>query len=667
MGNCTNIILPLIVMRGCFDQMRRTAIIAWVLTLLVSAGAQAAPPVEAFGKLEDFSHVEISPTGKYLAAVRWADGAANLTIYNLAPGPGEEPVKALSLDFSDNVEEKIRFVRWLNEERVGVAVSFEHERWDQDTLETRLMSITADLSDVRQIPKLPKNRSSFVAQLQDRVLDFLPDDPDHILMEFDRNGLGQELNVYRVNVNDGTMEGVAFGNETVVGYIADREGQVRFKYAVQEVNNQVFKRALFYRSGDDKGWTLFQEIGKDENFDPRIAGFTNDPSVLYVLRLSEEGYDDLYTYNLTTRLYGNKVFGVEGIDVGSLVSDNYTRRVLGVSYAVDYTKIAYFDGQIASLQEAVDGVLRGTQNLIVGWDRSRTRFVIFATGPQHPGTYYIFDATTNNLSKLFDRYAYEFQPQDLTPVEPITYQARDGVTIPGYLTRRGGNGPMPMVVMPHGGPNARDFLGYEYFAQFLASRGYAVLQPNFRGSTGYGAAFEEAGFGEWGLLMQDDVTDGVRAMIDRGIADPERICIFGWSYGGYAALMGAIKTPELYKCVVSGAPVTDLRRILQENSKYKFAGLDQTNVGKYWKDAGKLRDTSPINNADLIQVPVLLIHGDKDLSVDVGHSKRMYNKLKGNGQDNKLVILEGGNHHLALEHNRVRALKELESFLKKNL
>ncbi|TNE57258.1 MAG: S9 family peptidase [Alphaproteobacteria bacterium] len=647
--------------------MRLIAAITFVFASLLLTPTHAAPPVEAFGKLEDFSHVEISPTGKYLATVRWSGGTANLTIYNLAPAPGEEPVKGLSLDFSDSVEEKIRFVRWFNDERVGVAVSFEHERWDQETLETRLMSITADLSDVRQIPKLPKNRSSFVAQMQDQVLDYLPDDPDHILMEFDRNGLGQELNVYRVNVNDGTMEGVAFGNEEVVSYIADREGHVRFKYAVQEVNNQVFKRVLYYRSGDDKSWSVFQEIGKGEIFEPRIVGFANQPNVLYVRRLSDEGYDDLYTYNLTTRLYGSKVFGVEGIDVGSLVSDDYTRRVLGVSYAVDYAKIAYFDGQIASLQEAMDGVLRGTQNLIVGWDRSRTKFVIFATGPQHPGTYYIFDAATNNLSKLFDRYAYEFKPQDLTPVEPISYQARDGVTIPGYLTRRGGNGPMPMVVMPHGGPNQRDFQVYDYFAQFLASRGYAVLQPNFRGSSGYGAAFEEAGFGEWGLLMQDDVTDGVQAMIDRGIADPSRICIFGWSYGGYAALMGAVKTPDLYKCVVSGAPVTDLRRILQENSKYKFSGLDQVNVGKYWKDAGKLRDTSPINNADLIRVPVLLIHGDKDLSVDVGHSKRMFSKLKGNGQDNKLVILKDGNHHLALERNRVKALKEIESFLKKNL
>jgi dipeptidyl aminopeptidase/acylaminoacyl peptidase len=294
-------------------------------------------------------------------------------------------------------------------------------------------------------------------------------------------------------------------------------------------------------------------------------------------------------------------------------------------------------------------------------------FVILATGPRVPGTYYLLSRENLELSRIGDRYASHLKPEQLHDVERVSYVARDGLTIPAYLTRPVASGPLPMVVLPHGGPTTRDYLGFDPVAQFLASRGLAVLQPNFRGSSGYGAAFEAAGYGEWGLAMQDDVTDGVRAMIERGIADAERICIVGWSYGGYVALMGAVKTPDLYRCAVSGAGITDIRRMLSEGARYKFGLKDRPAVGDYQKDRGKLKDTSPINNVEAIKIPILLVHGDKDRSVPIGHSKKMAAKLKKLGKPHRMVVLKDGNHRLSLERNRVQFLRELESFLTENL
>jgi dipeptidyl aminopeptidase/acylaminoacyl peptidase len=224
-----------------------------------------------------------------------------------------------------------------------------------------------------------------------------------------------------------------------------------------------------------------------------------------------------------------------------------------------------------------------------------------------------------------------------------------------------------MVVLPHGGPVSRDYQRFDYMAQFLASRGYAVLQPNFRGSIGYGHDFLAAGMKQWGLTMQDDLEDGTRAMIDRGIADPERICIAGWSYGGYAALMGAARTPELFACAAAGAAVTDIPRMLKEDSRYKFRTRNPPSVGHYRKDRDKLRDNSPINNVDVIQVPILLVHGDKDRVVPYRHSKKMAARLKKDKKPHVFVTLENGDHHLSLEQNRIRFLKELEAFLAEHL
>jgi dipeptidyl aminopeptidase/acylaminoacyl peptidase len=253
---------------------------------------------------------------------------------------------------------------------------------------------------------------------------------------------------------------------------------------------------------------------------------------------------------------------------------------------------------------------------------------------------------------------------------PIEYRARDGLTIRGYWTRPvdAPDGPLPTIVLPHGGPWARDLWGWDAEAQFLASRGFAVFQPNFRGSTGYGHAFTEAGYGEWGLAMQDDITDGVRWLIDRGMADPERIGIFGMSYGGYAALQGLVSTPELYKAGASLSGVSDVRMFMADVSKnLRHVEVMVQLVGDRRADKDKLSAASPAHNAGRIRVPVMLGHGTRDWNVSVDHSKKMARALEKHGTPVELYIYEDEPHDFLDDRNRAHFFEHLADFFERHL
>jgi dipeptidyl aminopeptidase/acylaminoacyl peptidase len=259
-------------------------------------------------------------------------------------------------------------------------------------------------------------------------------------------------------------------------------------------------------------------------------------------------------------------------------------------------------------------------------------------------------------------------------MKPYPYKARDGLEIPAYLTLPPGRAPknLPAVVYPHGGPDERDAIGFDYWAQFMANRGYAVLQPNFRGSSGYGAKFTEAGLRQWGLKMQDDISDGVKKLIADGIVDPKRVCIVGASYGGYAALAGATFTPDLYACAVSFAGISDLPKMLhsnraQVNSDAKEISFWESRIGSTDENWDQLAATSPARHADQVKCPVLLLHGDGDTNVPIEQSEIEEAALKSAGKNVQFVRLEGDDHYSKLGATRVRTLKEIESFLASNI
>lgn len=632
-----------------------------LVLLTLTATAEAKLSVEAFGKREAISQVRLSPDGTHFAALQWVDGKAALAVYN--PG-GKNPFEVVSLDIDKDVEEKINNIFWMSNDRIGVVVQFEAMRRGVQSSQTRLLSIEKSLNDVQIIPRVERG-AQWTTRNQSEILDMMWDDPDHILMVLFRNDGERKdgLSTYKVNIKTGKLKLEWKGGSYAGGYETDQTGRIRLRWVFERGRSSVLVLNL-----ETEKWDVLTKKPDEEPFWEFVPlGFTADPNVLWIRARNNDGFSEVYEYDLKSMSQGRRVFGVPKHDVEGLRKDPYTRSILGIGYAVHAYVVKYSDPEIAQVQATLDGALTSTRNHITSFDRSRNKFIVFASGPRHPGTYYLYNVQAGSIQKLLEAMPIKMPAGELADMEPISYKARDGLEIPAYLTRPKGEGPYPLVVLPHGGPISRDFQRFYDWAQFLASRGYAVLQPQFRGSSGYGWDFQQAGKQQWGLTMQDDITDGVKAMVDRGIADPDRMCIFGASYGGYAALMGAIKTPDLFKCAVSFAGVSDIGAWIRYGREHYGWSDDIHHVGSIYDEGKQLRATSPMYNIDPIKVPILLIHGEKDIVVQPEQSTDFARKLKKAGKKYKLVMLKDGNHNLPVEKNRIRFLKELEAFLDKHI
>ena len=317
----------------------------------------------------------------------------------------------------------------------------------------------------------------------------------------------------------------------------------------------------------------------------------------------------------------------------------------------------------------LQGQLPGYEIDLQSHNRDENIFVVAAWNDRTQGTRYLYDATSKTLTKLAEITPW-LHEGDLAEMKPVTYQARDGLTIHGYLTLpQGGGRNLPLIVNPHGGPWARDAWGYNPEVQFLANRGYAVLQMNFRGSTGYGRAFWEASFRQWGKKMQDDVTDGVRYAIAQGIADPKRVCIYGGSYGGYCALAGLAFTPDLYACGVDYVGVSNLFTFLKTIPPYWKPMLDMfyEMVGNPETDKELLAEASPVMHAGNIRVPLLIAQGAQDPRVNINESDQMVEALKKHGIAVEYLVKENEGHGFANEENRFEFYEAMEKFLKEHL
>jgi dipeptidyl aminopeptidase/acylaminoacyl peptidase len=337
------------------------------------------------------------------------------------------------------------------------------------------------------------------------------------------------------------------------------------------------------------------------------------------------------------------------------------------------TKIRWLDAQAQHRYDAVKRDFPDKQVFIYGWSTDGSRTLAKVESPSAPPVYYLIDFKTHHADIAAEEYP-ALESAALGEFREITYKARDGTAIPAYLTLPPGKQPgtAPLVVLPHGGPNARDYPRFDWMVQFLATRGYAVLQPQFRGSTGFGEAFERAGYRQWGGLMQDDVSDSVKAMIDQGIADPHRVCIVGMSYGGYAALAGAAFTPTLYVCAASVNGISDLQAFIQETAPTQDRWLRYVSAAQsQWKErlgSGSALDAkSPINHAAAIRIPVFIGYGTGDGIVANEQSLRMAEALRKAGKPVTLVKLPDEDHWLSRAETRTQLLKELESFLKEHL
>jgi len=357
-----------------------------------------------------------------------------------------------------------------------------------------------------------------------------------------------------------------------------------------------------------------------------------------------------------------RIFLHPDVDIASVVLDPSGSQIIGVRYVLAESRTEWFDPRPAKAVKDVGLRLAARHVYLASASLDYRRMIIYAESPDLPGKYYLYEPATEKL--LYFAWTYpELENEPMGVMRATSYPARDGLEIPAYLTLPPGMPPkpakpLPAIVFPHGGPQSRDLSSFEPLVQFFATRGWAVLQMNFRGSEGYGTEFRKAGARQWGQAMQDDVTDGTKWLIEERIADPSRICIVGWSYGGYAALMGAVKEPDLYRCAVSIAGVSNLPRLLARSSR-----IGTRYIGNYWKDNKALAENSPAKRAAEIRIPVLLAHGTWDEVVPVEQSKLMATALKDANKEFEILSLDKAGHSVLDPVQRLRLFRGVESFL----
>lgn len=493
--------------------------------------------------------------------------------------------------------------------------------------------------------------------------------PDSILV-YNRSRRGG-TNFARINVNTQSEKTLARGEPGHQQWVADRADVVRAKVVREVTKNDSWVDRFYYRDSEDAEWALMWETVDGKNGVVPL-GFDGDNRTLYVKSDVDRHNWAIFEFDTAKRALGRLVFGHDAVDVERLIFSRSKNAVVGVRYYEHGPQAHYLDPERRDLIRQLHANFPDHRVSTQFTDDGR-RAVLWVHSDRSPGTYYLWEKQTNRIRKLLTIASWIDEKQ-MVPMEPVTYEARDGLTIHGFLSRPANTrGPAPLVVVPHGGPfGVRDEWGFDRVAQYFSSHGYAVLRINFRGSSGYGEAFIRAGYGEWGGKMQDDVSDGVRWAIGQGIADPDRVCIFGGSYGGYAAAMGLIRTPELYRCGVVYVGVTDL---LQLTSRYKhvrgyakhpvLAWADRA-IGDRWKDRRRLADTSPVNLAQHIQDPVFIVHGKRDPVVPILHAVRFRKALERHGKEFDWYVEDKEGHGFYKSENRIELYSRVLDFLNRH-
>lgn len=500
-------------------------------------------------------------------------------------------------------------------------------------------------------------------KVRTQIIDDLEDQPDFVIVGLNKRS-PMVFDPYRLNIVTGEMTMLAENPGNIQGWMTDHEGKLRVATAIVDgVNTQ-----LLYRSDESQEFRPILTTSFKESVSP--AFFTFDNKKLYAT--SNLGRDksaavvfDPETATETEVLYQNDTYDL------SSISYSRKRKVITAASFVSWKRERhFFDEQTKKLFQRLEQLLPGYEISLSASDKSETVYIVRTYSDRSLGSYFTYDSNKDKLTKIQEVSPW-LNEDHMAEIKPVSYRARDGFIIHGYLTLPKGVEPknLPVVVNPHGGPWARDNWGFNPEVQFLANRGYAVLQMNFRGSTGYGRAFLEAGFRQWGLSMQTDITDGVYWLILQGIADPKRIAIYGASYGGYATLQGLVADPLLYAAGVDYVGVSNLFTFMKTIPPYWKPMLDMMYemVGNPEKDKAQFEATSPALNADRILAPLFVAQGAKDPRVNIAESDQIVEALRKRGVDVEYMVKENEGHGFRNEENRFDFYRAMERFLDKHL
>ncbi|MCT2400845.1 alpha/beta hydrolase family protein [Novosphingobium mangrovi (ex Huang et al. 2023)] len=637
-------------------------------------GATAGQVAARFGALESIQQISLSPEGTKAAYITPFDDGAVLYVADLTVGGAP---KAITRLLKENG--RLSSCTWSTETRLICQVVFVDTHHVPMLTYTRVLALDSDGSNLLQLSSRTSTRALGVAQNGGWIIDWdLEGEPNKVLMtrDFvpentintrlasDAEGLGVEM----VDIQSGRRRTVEKASLEANTYLSDGHGNVRI-IGLHDVNGSgtlTGKLRYYYRKVGSRKWDELARLNVDgtvdEGFDPVAVDARSNSVFGFEVH---DGYQGLYSVALDGSLEKRRILARTDVDVDGLVRIGRQNRVVGVSYATDRRRTEFFDPELNKLSQALHKALPGQPSIgFLDASRGETKLLLEASSDTDPGMVYLFDKASRKLEAVLPLRA-SLADFPLAPMKAITYPAADGTMIPAYLTLPlGSSGKnLPAIVMPHGGPSARDEWGFDWLAQFFAARGYAVLQPNYRGSSGYGAAwYKENGFKSWRTAI-GDVNDAGRWLAGQGIAAQGKLAIVGWSYGGYAALQSAVLDPDLFKAIVAVAPVTDLEKLREESQGFTSSAL----VDKFIGHGPHVIEGSPARNAARIKAPVLMFHGDLDQNVGVAESRFMADKLRDAGKSVTYVEFKDLDHQLRSAAARTRVLSESDAFIRKNL
>jgi len=636
----------------------RTIVLALAVSVAALAGCSTAPPsasssaapprypVKDFFRSSPKAYFRLAEDGKSIGFMQPTGEARRYNIY-VQPLEGSEPRGEPKL-VTDERARSIDDYLWKGGRTVLYTKDF---GGDENFHVVAVDTVSARVTDLTPYTGV---RAS--------IADELPDDPDHVLVAHNRRD-PKVFDVFKVDVHTGESKLVAENPGNVVGWQTDHQGRVRLAATSDGVNT-----SLLYRDGDTGPFrTLFTTDYKTQ-VSPQF--FLADDQRFYAL--SNRGRDRLALVIIDPARPDAEqvVYQHPQVDLAGASWSHARKALTHVEYVTDRAGRRFFDGTLEHEFTLIQRKLPGYEFLLQSRTRAEDKFIVAAYNDRTPGTRYVYDVKTDKLSKLADINPW-IPERDMAPMRPVTIPSRDGLALPGYLTLplgRPATG-LPCVVNPHGGPWARDAWGYNPEVQLLANRGFCVLQVNFRGSTGYGRTFWEASFGQWGLKMQDDVTDAVRWLVSEGIADPKRIGIYGASYGGYATLAGVVYTPDLYAAAVDYVGVSNLFTFLDTIPPYWKPMLDKMHamVGDPLKDRDRLTATSPALHADRIRTPLFIAQGARDPRVNKAESDQVVNALRQRGVEVQYMVKDNEGHGFRNEENQFDFYAAMESFFVQHL
>jgi len=665
-----------------------SALVALFLEPIALAQAEKPdlPVLNDFLGAADFWSPELSPSGRYLSGARREDEDTFLVIFDLEAD--EYAPKFRSME-----EYRLNWVEWVTDDRILLSLTGYMD------LRTGNWLNRDDLKDLgrRQIPvpitrvlSMHRETGEMVVMFGDdrkmnknyslgRVVSFLPQDTDHILMTARRGG---DLDLFRLDVTDGSFERIAEGTERTYSWYVDRDGEPAFRFNTNRRGTVIYIYAREDRTNGKIKWRKVKTIRLKRNrrdeaateFSLLAAGPT-ETTYFVAARPDGEDKTGIYLYDFEKDEFVETIRQHPDVDVYNAIFNRETRELQAIFYHEDRLIMEYQDDEIQKHLDALNVYFGNELNV---WplmsNADGTRWLVRSVGSTDSGSYHIYHLERAQ-SQYLGSNKVDLAGKAFGSTQVIEYTARDGLELSGYLTRPNSVDPdviPPLIMMPHGGPEVRDIMTFDYDVQVLVAHGYQVFQPNFRGSSGFGKAFADLGRRQWGKDMQTDVDDAFEHLVETGLAAEDQACIMGASYGGYSALAAATLTPEMYQCVVAVAAVSDLVAQLKWDRKQEGGDSEVykyivAHIGHPRQDREELNALSPAKLAERVTRPILLIHGKEDSIVPIEQSETMERALRKSGKAVSMVVLEDASHSYRSDADERKEYEAILEFLATHL